>query len=43
LSDLLIEKFGVEESKKRIQSILNISNNNNLKKSLTEILDLLSK
>jgi len=42
LADLLIEKFGAEESKRRIESILNISKNSNLKLLLNKVLNLLN-
>lgn len=41
LADLLIKKFGVEESLKRIKSILKTTNNKKLSILLKEILDIL--
>lgn len=41
LATLLIEKFGIEESKKRLNDILKFANNSNLKTLIKETLELL--
>ncbi len=42
LAELLMKRFGVEESKKRIKSILDISKNSNLNLLLNDVFDLLN-
>ena len=42
LVNLLIEKFGAEESRKRIESIVNITDNSNLKNLLNESLYIIN-